>query len=148
MKFTAKRVVVSAAVAGVAVVAVGATVIATAADPVSPEVTSSTPAEAGHGTEGKYTTGDYVLTVHELDDDGDGTSTAIGPHTTYYSKTLHGNGYRQHTVVKFSAGADAGAPIVFSYPVPAPGRVVDCVASGTDASPQVRCETKPALPRG
>lgn len=142
MKFTAKRVVVSAAVAGVAVVAVGATVIATAADPVSPEVTGSTPADAGHENEGKYTAGDYVLTVHELDDDGEGTSTAIGPHTTYYSKTLHGNGNRQHTVVKFSAGPDADGPIVFSYSVPAPGRAVGCVASGTEAAPQVRCETE------
>ncbi|MDX3193524.1 hypothetical protein PV458_34420 [Streptomyces sp. MN03-5084-2B] len=142
MKFTAKRVVVAGAVAGVAVVAVGATVIATAADPVSPEVTGAAPAEAGHENEGRYTTGDYVLNVHELDDDGDGTTTAIGPHTTYYSKTLHGSGNRQHTVVKFSAGPDADAPIVFSYPVPAPGRVVDCVAAGTEAAPQVRCETR------
>ncbi|WP_410616693.1 hypothetical protein [Amycolatopsis sp. lyj-109] len=146
MKFTAKRVVISGAVAGVAVVAVGATVIATAADPVAPEITSATPAEAGHGDEGKYTTGDYVLNVHELDDDGDGVKTAIGPHTTSYSKTLHSSGNRQHTVVKFSAGADADGPIFFSYPVPAPGRVVDCVASGTEAAPQVRCETK--LPAG
>ncbi|MEV5714984.1 hypothetical protein AB0L41_13880 [Amycolatopsis mediterranei] len=144
MKFTAKRVVVSGVVAGVAVVAVGATVIATAADPVSPEVTGSASADAGHGDEGKYTTGDYVLTVHELDDEGEGTSTAIGPHTTYYSKTLHGSGNRSHTVVKFSAGADSDGPVVFSYPVPAPGRVVDCTASGTETAPQVRCETKPA----
>ncbi|MBE8518540.1 hypothetical protein ILP97_13660 [Amycolatopsis sp. H6(2020)] len=142
MKFTARRVVVSAAVAGVAVVAAGATVMATAADPVSPEVAGTTPADAGHENEGKYTTGDYVLNVHELDDDGDGMTTAIGPHTTYYSKSLHGTGHRQHTVVKFSAGADGDGPIVFSYPVPGPGRVVDCVASGTEASPQVRCETK------
>ncbi|QKV73334.1 hypothetical protein [Amycolatopsis sp. Hca4] len=146
MEFTAKRVVIAAAVAGVAVVAVGATVMATAADPVSPEVTGATPADAGHPGEGKYTTGDYVLTVHELDDDGEGTSTAIGPHTTYYSKTLHGNGTRRHTVVKFSAGTDGDGPIVFSYPVPAPGRVADCVAAGTEAAPQVRCETR--LPAG
>ncbi|KDN17985.1 hypothetical protein [Amycolatopsis rifamycinica] len=144
MQFTAKRVVVSAAVAGVAVVAAGATVLATAADPVSPEVTGTTPAEAGHENEGKYSAGDFVLTVHELDDDGAGTSTAIGPHTVFYSKTLHGNGNRQHTVVKFSAGPDAGAPVFFSYPVPAPGRVVDCVAAGTEAAPRVRCETKPS----
>ncbi|MDQ7805478.1 hypothetical protein Q5425_17155 [Amycolatopsis sp. A133] len=142
MKFTAKRVVVSGAVAAVAVVAVGATVLATAADPVSPEVTSTTPAEAGHENEGKYTAGDYVLNVHELNDDGEGISTAIGPHTTYYSKTLHRNGNRSHTVVKFSAGPDADGPIFFSYPVPAPGRVVGCVASGTEAAPQVRCETQ------
>ncbi|MGW5746057.1 hypothetical protein [Amycolatopsis sp. NPDC003861] len=142
MKFTAKRIVVSAAVAGVAVVGVGAGVIATAADPVSPEITGATPADAGHGDEGKYTTGDYVLNVHEVDDDGDGISTAIGPHTTYYSKTLHGTGNRPHTVVKFSAGADGDGPIFFSYPVPARGRVVDCVASGTEAAPQVQCETK------
>jgi len=146
VKFTAKRAVVSAAVAGVAVVAVGATVIATAADPVSPEVAGPPLAEAGHENEGKYTTGDYVLDVHELDDDGEGTSTAIGPHTTYYSKTLYGSGNRHHTVVKFSAGPDADGPIVFAYPVPAPGRVVDCVASGTEAAPQVRCATKPVLP--
>ncbi|ADJ45092.1 hypothetical protein AMES_3267 [Amycolatopsis mediterranei S699] len=144
MKFTAKRVAVSGAVAGVAVVAVGATVIATAADPVSPEVVSAVPADAGHGDEGKYTTGDYVLNVHELDDDGDGITTAIGPHTMYYSKTLHGSGNRKATVVKFSAGPDSDASIVFSYPVPAPGRVVDCTASGTETAPQVRCETKPA----
>ncbi|WP_206784899.1 hypothetical protein [Amycolatopsis sp. MtRt-6] len=143
MKFTAKRVVVAAAAAGVAVVGAGATVIATAADPVSPEVAGATPADAGHETEGKYTTGNYVLNVHELDDDGEGVSTAIGPHTTYYSKTLHGSGNRQHTVVKFSAGSDADGPIFFSYPVPAPGRVVGCVASGTEAAPQVRCETTP-----
>ncbi|MGW3962614.1 hypothetical protein ACWED2_22540 [Amycolatopsis sp. NPDC005003] len=142
MEFTAKRVVVSVAVAGVAVVAAGATVIATAADPVSPEITGAAPAEAGHEDEGKYTTGDYVLNVHELDDDGDGLTTAIGPHTTYYSKTLHGKGNRHHTVVKFSAGTDGDGPIFFSYPVPAPGRVVDCVASGTEAAPHVRCETK------
>ncbi|MEU0533345.1 hypothetical protein [Amycolatopsis tolypomycina] len=145
MKFTAKRVVVSVAVAGVAVVAVGATVIATAADPVSPEITSPAPAEAGHGDEGRYTTGDYVLNVHELDDDGDGVTTAIGPRTTYYSKTLHGTGNRRHTVVKFSAGPESDAPIVFSYPVPAAGRAVYCVATGTEAAPQVRCETT-ALP--
>ncbi|MGW4063099.1 hypothetical protein ACWEGE_32780 [Amycolatopsis sp. NPDC004747] len=142
MKFTAKRVVVAVAVAGVAVVGVGTTVIATAADPVSPEITGAAPADAGHGDEGKYTTGDYVLTVHELDDDGEGVGTAIGPHTTYYSKTLHGNGNRRHTVVKFSAGPDGDGPIAFSYPVPAAGRAVDCVASGTEAAPQVRCETK------
>ncbi|WP_086851515.1 hypothetical protein [Amycolatopsis kentuckyensis] len=142
MKFTAKRIVIAGAVAGAAVVAVGATVIATAADPVAPEVGSATPADAGHGNEGKYTTGDYVLNVHELDDDGNGMRTAIGPHTTYYSKTLHGSGNRTATVVKFSAGPDSDAPIVFSYPVPAPGRAVDCVASGTEAAPQVRCETK------
>ncbi|MFB9685019.1 hypothetical protein [Amycolatopsis plumensis] len=144
MKFTAKRIVVSGAVAGVAVVAAGATVIATAADPVSPEVVSAVPAEAGHENEGKYTTGDYVLDVHELDDDGEGLTTAIGPHTSYYSKTLHGTGNRQHTVVKFSAGVDG--PVFFAFPVPAPGRVVDCVASGTEAAPQVRCETR--LPAG
>ncbi|WP_410575318.1 hypothetical protein [Amycolatopsis sp. cmx-4-61] len=137
-----KRIVVAAAAAGVAVVGVGATMIATAADPVSPEVLGATPAEAGHGDEGKYTTGDYVLTVHELDDDGEGISTAIGPHTTYYSKTLHGTGTRKPAVLKFSAGADSGGPVVFAYPVPAPGRGVDCVASGTEAAPQVRCETK------
>ncbi len=142
MQFTAKRVVIAGVVAGVAVLAVGATVIATAADPVSPEVAGVTPADAGHENEGKYTTGDYVLTVHELDDDGEGVSIAIGPHTTYYSKTLHGSGNRPHTVVKFAAGADGDGPIVVSYPVPAPGRVVDCVASGTEAAPQVRCETK------
>ena len=142
MKFTAKRVVVTAAVAGAAVVAVGATVIATAADPVAPEISSTAPADAGHENEGKYTTGDYVLNVHELDDDGDGMTTAIGPHTTYYSKTLHGSGNRKATVVKFSAGPDSDGSIVFSYPVPAPGRVVDCVASGTEAAPQVRCETR------
>jgi hypothetical protein len=146
VKFTAKQVVVSVAVAGVAVVGVGATVIATAADPVAPEVVSAAPADTGHENEGKYTAGDYVLTVHELDEDGEGISTAIGPHTTYYSKTLHGSGNRQHAVVKFSAGSDADGPIVFSYPVPAPGRVVDCVASGTEAVPQVRCETR--LPAG
>ncbi len=144
MKFTAKRAVVSAVAAGAAVVAIGATVIATAADPVAPEVAVATPADAGHENEGKYTAGDYVLTVHELNDDGEGAGTAIGPRTTYYSKTLHGTGTWRPTVVKFSAGRDADGPIVFSYPVPAPGRVVDCVASGTEASPQVRCETKPA----
>lgn len=144
MEFTAKRIVVSAVAAGAAVVAIGATVLATAADPVAPEVAGTTPADAGHENENKYTSGDYVLDVHELNDDGEGTSTAIGPRTTYYSKTLHGTGPSRPTVVKFSAGGDADGPIVFSYPVPAPGRIVDCVASGTEAAPQVRCETRPS----
>lgn len=142
MRFTAKRVVVSAVAAGAAVVAIGTTVLATAADPVAPEVAVATPAEAGHENEGKFTTGDYVLHVHELDDDGEGTDTAIGPHTTYYSKSLHGNGTWRPTVVEFSVGRDSDAPIVFGYPVPAPGRVVDCVASGTETAPQVHCETR------
>ncbi|NBH06755.1 hypothetical protein [Amycolatopsis sp. SID8362] len=141
MEFKRAGVAVVAAVA--VAVGVGATVLATASDPVAPEVVSATPAEAGHENEGKYTTGDYVLNVHELDDDGDGTSTAIGPHTTYYSKTVHGTGTRTTTVVKFSAGSDRDAPVVFSYPAPGPGRAIDCVASGTGASPVVRCETKP-----
>lgn len=142
MKFTAKWVAPAAAVAGAAVVAVGATLLLTAEDPVAPEVTSATPAEAGHENEGKYTTGDYVLTVHELDDDGEGRTTAIGPHTAYYSETLHGAG--APTVLRFSVGSDADAPVVFSYPVPPAGQGVDCVASGTEASPRVWCETKHA----
>jgi hypothetical protein len=125
-----------------AVVTVGATVMATAADPVAPEVVSATPAEAGHEGQGKYTSGDYVLNVRELDDDGEGTSTTIGPHTAYYSKSLHGNGSRTPTVVKFSVGRDSDAPTVFAYPVPGPRKGVDCVASGSEAAPLVRCETK------
>ncbi len=144
MEFTAKRVGVAVVAAGAAAVAIGATVMAAAADPVAPEVVSATPADAGHENEGKYTAGEYVLNVHELDDDGQGTGTAIGPRTTSYSKTVHGTGSWTPTVVKFSAGRDGDGPIVFSYPVPAPGRTVDCVASGTEAAPQVRCETKPA----
>ncbi|WP_290061605.1 hypothetical protein [Amycolatopsis solani] len=144
MEFTAKRVWVAVAVAAGATVAIGATVLANAADPVAPEVVSATPAEAGHETEGKYTAGDYVLNVRERDDDGEGRVTAIGPRTTYYSKTLHGNGTGQPAVLEFSAGRDGDGPIVFRYPVPGPGQGVDCVASGTEAAPLVRCETKPA----
>jgi hypothetical protein len=142
MKSRTKRFGVVAVAAGAAVVAVGATVIATAADPVAPEVISATPAETGHENQGKYTAGDYVLNVHELNDDGEGMGTTIGPHTAYYSKVLHGNGSWTPTVVKFSVGRDSDAPIVFAYPVPGPGRGVDCVASGTEAAPRVRCETK------
>ncbi|MGW5719972.1 hypothetical protein ACWEVP_27660 [Amycolatopsis sp. NPDC003865] len=142
MDFTARRIGGIAVAAGAAVVAAGATVIATAADPVAPEVVSATPAEAGREGQGKYTAGDYVLTVHELNDDGEGTDTAIGPHTAYYSKVLHGTGSWQPTVVKFSAGRERDAPTVFAYPVPGPGKGVDCVASGTEAAPRVRCETK------
>ncbi|WP_372662136.1 hypothetical protein [Amycolatopsis kentuckyensis] len=138
----ARRVGVIAVAAGAAVVAIGATVIATAADPVAAEVVSATPAEAGHEGQGKYTAGDYVLTVHELDDDGEGMGTTIGPHTAYYSKVLQGTGSWRPTVVEFSAGRDRDAPTVFAYPVPGPGRGVDCVASGTEAAPRVRCETK------
>ncbi|WP_370963894.1 hypothetical protein [Amycolatopsis sp. cg9] len=144
MEFTAKRVAVAAVSAVAVAVAAGTTVLASAADPVAPEVVGATPAEAGHESEGKYTAGDYVLNVHELDDDGEGTGTAIGPRTTYYSKTLHGSGTRTPTVVRFSAGSERDGPIVFSYPVPGPGRGLDCVASGTEAAPLVRCETKPA----
>lgn len=142
MKVRSRRSGVIAVAAGAAVVAIGATVIATAADPVAPEVVSATPAEAGHENEGKYTAGDYVLTVRELDDDGEGMGTTIGPHTAYYSKTLHGNASWTPTVVKFSVGSDNDAPTVFAYPVPGPGKGVDCVASGTEAAPQIRCETK------
>ncbi|WIX98931.1 hypothetical protein QRX60_33400 [Amycolatopsis mongoliensis] len=142
MKVHTKRAGVIAVAAGAAVVAIGATVIATAADPVAPEVVGATPAEAGHENQGKYTAGDYVLTVHELNDDGEGMGTTIGPHTAYYSKTLHGTGSWTPTVIKFSAGRDSDAPTVFTYPVPGPGKGVDCVASGTEAAPQVRCETK------
>ncbi|WP_439380819.1 hypothetical protein [Amycolatopsis lexingtonensis] len=144
MEFTAKRVAVAGVAAVAAAAAIGATVLASAADPVAPEVLSATPAEAGHENDGKYTAGDYVLNVHELDDDGEGTSTAIGPRTTYYSKTLHGNGSGAPAVVKFSAGSERDGQIVFSYPVPGPGRALDCVASGTEAAPVVHCETKPA----
>ncbi|MFJ9779594.1 hypothetical protein ACIRSS_08420 [Amycolatopsis sp. NPDC101161] len=142
MDFTARRIGVLSAAAGAAVVAIGATVLATAAGPVAPEVLSATPAEAGHEGQGKYTAGDYVLTVRELNDDGEGKGTTIGPHTAYYSKVLHGTGSWQPTVIKFSAGRDSDAPTVFTYPVPGPGKGVDCVASGTEAAPQVRCETK------
>ena len=142
MELRTKRAGVVAVAAGAAVVAIGATVMATAADPVAPEVVSATPAEAGHEHQGKYTAGDYVLTVHELNDDGEGTGTAIGPHTAYYSKTLHGTGSWAPTVLKFSVGRDGDAPTVFAYPVPKPGMGVDCVASGTEAAPLVRCETK------
>src|SRR4051812_28377028 len=140
MDLRTRRAGVVAVAAGV--VAIGATVMATAADPVAPEVVSATPAEAGHENQGKYTSGHYVLNVHELDDDGEGMSTTIGPHTTYYSKTLHGNGSWTPTVVKFSVGRDGDAPTVFAYPVPGPGKGVDCAASGTEAAPLVRCETK------
>ncbi|MCR6485099.1 hypothetical protein M8542_19915 [Amycolatopsis sp. OK19-0408] len=137
MEFTAKRLAVAAVAAGVAVVAIGATVLAAAADPVAPEVVSVTPAEAGHENQGKYTAGDYVLNVHEPAEDGDGITTAIGPHTTYYSKSRHGTG-----VLEFSVGSDDDPPVVFSYPAPAAGQGVDCVASGTEAAPRVWCETK------
>jgi len=142
MELRTRRAGVIAVAAGAAVVAIGATVMATAADPVAPEVTSATPAEAGHENEGKYTAGDYVLNVHELNDDGEGMGTTIGPHTAYYSKTLHGTETWTPTVVKFSVGGDSDAPTVFAYPVPKPGMGVDCVASGTEAAPLVRCETK------
>lgn len=142
MEFTVKRVGVTAVAAGAAVVAIGATVMATAADPVAPEVLSAVPAEAGHANEGKYTAGDYVLNVHELNGDDEGMGTTIGPNTTYYSKSLHGTGTWQPTVLKFSVGTDSDAPIVYSYPVPGAGRAVDCVASGTQAAPSIRCETK------
>ena len=142
MKVRTRRAGVIAVAAGAAVVAIGATVIATAADPVAPEVISATPAEAGHEDQGKYTAGDYVLTVRELADDGEGMATAIGPHTAYYSKALHGTGSWTPTVVKFAAGRDSDAPTVFAYPVPGPGEGLDCVASGTEAAPSVRCETK------
>lgn len=142
MQLRTRRAGVIAVAAGAAVVAIGATVMATAADPVAPEVTSATPAEAGHENQGKYTAGDYVLNVHELNDDGEGMGTTIGPHTAYYSKTLHGTETWTPTVVKFSVGGDSDAPIVFAYPVPGPGKGVDCVASGTEAAPLVRCETK------
>lgn len=142
MELRTRRAGVIAVAAGAAVVAIGATVMATAADPVAPEVVSATPAEAGHETEGKYTTGDYVLNVHELNDDGEGMGTTIGPHTAYYSKTLHGTDSWTPTVVKFSVGRDGDAPTVFAYPVPGPGKGVDCVAAGTEAAPLVRCETK------
>lgn len=143
MGFSRRKIGVAAVTGGAAVVAIGATVLAAnAADPVAPEVLSAIPAEAGHAGEGKYTAGDYVLDVHELDDDGEGRATAIGPHTAYWSKTLHGTGTWRPTVLKFSAGADSNGPVVFSYPVPAAGQGVDCVASGTEAAPVVRCETK------
>lgn len=142
MKLRTRRVGVIAVAAGAAVVAIGATVIATAADPVAPEITSATPAEAGHENQGKYTAGDYVLNVHELNDDGEGMGTTIGAHTVYFSKVLHGTGSWTPTVIKFSVGRDSDAPTVFTYPVPGAGKGVDCVASGTEAAPQVRCETK------
>jgi hypothetical protein len=142
MRLRTRRAGVIAVAAGAAVVAIGATVMATAADPVAPEIVSATPAEAGHETEGKYTAGDYVLNVHELNDDGEGMGTTIGPHTAYYSKTLHGTGPWTPAVIKFSVGRDSDAPTVFAYPVPGPGKGVDCVASGTEAAPLVRCESK------
>jgi len=143
MKFSRRKAGVAVVAGGAAVVAVGATVLAAnAADPVAPEVLSATPAEAGHAGEAKYTAGDYVLNVHELDDDSEGRGTAIGPHTVYWSKTLHGTGTWTPTVLKFSVGDDSSGPVVFSYPVPAAGQGVDCVASGTEAAPVIRCETK------
>ncbi|WP_243794288.1 hypothetical protein [Saccharopolyspora gloriosae] len=57
---------------------------------------------------------------------------------------MHGTDSWKPTVVKFSVGEDPEAPTVFSYPVPEPGKGIDCVASGTEADPQVRCETTPA----
>ncbi|GAB3147782.1 hypothetical protein [Amycolatopsis sp. NPDC004378] len=133
---------VVAVAAGAAVVAAGANVLAATADPVAPEVFSATPAEPGHANEGKYTAAGYRLHVHEVTGDGAGMGTSVEPHTAYYSENLHGDGAWRPKLLKFSVGRDTDGATVFTYPVPAPGRGVDCVASGTEQAPRVRCETK------
>ena len=144
MQISAKRIALSSVVAGAAVMGLGRGVAAIASNQVSPEVASAHPAAAGHEGEGEYTAGDYRLHVHEVTDEGEGMGTTLEPGATYYSKTLHGNDSWRPTVVEFSVGADSGGPVVFRYPVPGPGGGVDCTASGTEAYPQVRCETTAA----
>ncbi|MEU6130704.1 hypothetical protein ABZ805_16150 [Saccharopolyspora sp. NPDC047091] len=144
MQFNAKKIVVSGVVAGAVLALGGGVAVAANQEQVSPEIPSSHAAEPGHEGEGKYTAGDYRLHVSELTDDGEGFGTTVEPGTTYYSKTLHGSESWQPTVLKFSVGAEADGPVVFSYPIPADGQGVDCVASGTEADPTVECVTTPA----
>ncbi|MFD8493191.1 hypothetical protein [Amycolatopsis sp. NPDC059657] len=142
MKFTVKRGVIMGAAAGVTLLAIGGTALAVTAGPdVADQVVSTSSAEAGHEGQGKYTAGGYRLQVHELTADGEGMGTGVEPNTTYYSKLLQGTESWKPTVVRFSVGDDNDGPIVYSYPIPADGKGIDCVASGTEAAPVIKCVT-------
>ncbi|MGW0891424.1 hypothetical protein [Saccharopolyspora sp. NPDC002578] len=139
MRFSTRKILFSGIAAGAAVVALGGAAAAS-----GHQAADAPPVAPGHEGEGEYTAGNYWLQVRELTADGEGFGTAVAPGTTYYSKTLHGSDSWKPTVLKFSVGEAPEAPTVFSYPIPAEGLGVSCVASGTEAAPQVRCETTDA----
>lgn len=142
MNFTIKRGVIAGTAAGLVLLAAAGTALAVNSGPgVADEVVSTSPAESGHEGQGKYTAGDYRLQVHELTDDGEGMGTGIDPHKTYYSKLLGGTANWKPAVVTFSVGDALDGPAVYSYPIPANGNGIDCVASGTEAEPVIKCVT-------
>lgn len=134
MKPTFKRGTIAGIVTGAALLTLAGTAFAVAGD--APP--------AGHEGTGTFTAGDYHLWVRQHTADGEGMGTGLDPHKSFTTKALQGNDTWRPTVLKFSAGNDFEHDAVFfTYPIPADGGSVACVATGTQANPVVHCETKP-----
>jgi hypothetical protein len=152
MALKIKRGAVIGAVAGAAVLAVGGTAvgIAQAASPAAqaavtmPAAAPDSAGAAAHPkTEAAITAGDYDVSVGLMNDKGEGLGTGVKAHTTYYFPTIHlDSDDFKSTIMTFKAGYTGDGPVVATYAIPAPGKFVDCTASGTAAAPHISCVTR------
>jgi hypothetical protein len=152
MALNIKRGAVIGAITGAAVLAVGgvAVGIAQAASPAAgaaATMSAAAPGTAGAAarskTEAAIITGDYDVSMGLMNDQGEGLGTGVKAHTTYYVPTIHLDfqGFKS-TVMTFRVGYTGDGPVVATYTIPAPGKFVDCTASGTAASPHIQCVTR------